>query len=84
MHHCKPKENEEDVDTDKLKFNTSEIYLGTHGEAITECMEAMSGELLVTNHEYTSRVNYCPYCGFKAIMQMELNNTPLQKEANSN
>ena len=43
-----------------------------YGVAIFECFENGDGELIVTNDEYGNRVNYCPYCGYKAKNQMKL------------
>lgn len=40
------------------------------GEAITYCMEYDDG-LWVGNGEYASQVNYCPYCGYKAKIQID-------------
>ncbi len=37
-----------------------------YGAAITYCYEDKSGKLWVTNEEYASQVNFCPYCGCKA------------------
>jgi wobble nucleotide-excising tRNase len=37
-----------------------------YGEAIADCYEKINGELWVSNGEYSSQVNYCPYCGHKA------------------
>lgn len=37
-----------------------------YGEAIGTCWENSNGELWVDNGEYDSRVNFCPYCGFRA------------------
>jgi hypothetical protein len=37
-----------------------------YGEAISDCYEQINGELWVSNGEYSSQVNYCPYCGYKA------------------
>jgi hypothetical protein len=41
-----------------------------YGAAISHCSENELGELWVTNDEYASRVNFCPYCGHKAARQM--------------
>jgi len=37
-----------------------------YGAAITYCYEDADGKLWVTNEEYASQVNFCPYCGSKA------------------
>jgi hypothetical protein len=41
-----------------------------YGEAISSCEEMEDGTLWISNSEYASQVNYCPYCGFKAKAQM--------------
>jgi hypothetical protein len=40
-----------------------------HGPAITDCWEDDDGSLWVENGEYASQVNYCPYCGYKAVKE---------------
>jgi hypothetical protein len=40
-----------------------------YGGAINECEEYDNGSLWVTNDEYDSQVNYCPFCGYKAKLQ---------------
>ena len=44
---------------------------GKYGPAITQCDENDKGELWVTNGEYASRVDFCPYCGMGARSQMK-------------
>ena len=44
--------------------NESKFYI--YGDAIYICYEDEIGELIVSNGEYGSQVNYCPYCGYKA------------------
>lgn len=39
---------------------------GNYGAAILICEEREDGTLWVSNDEYSSRVNYCPFCGYKA------------------
>lgn len=43
-----------------------------YGSAIDYCYERENGELWVTNEEYASQVNFCPYCGYKAKKQVKL------------
>jgi hypothetical protein len=43
-----------------------------HGHAVEYCLESIEGELWVDNGEYSTRVNYCPFCGYKAKKQVEL------------
>lgn len=42
-----------------------------YGEAVTSCYELEDGSLWVGNGEYGSRVNFCPFCGFKAKRGVE-------------
>lgn len=37
-----------------------------HGGAIDTCEENDDGEFWVSNGEYASQVDYCPFCGIKA------------------
>ena len=39
---------------------------GLFGEAIDRCDEEESGHFTVDNGEYSSYVNFCPFCGAKA------------------
>jgi len=41
-----------------------------YGPAVTKCKE-FDGMFLVDNDEYASQVNYCPFCGAKAPIQVE-------------
>ena len=36
------------------------------GPCITRCYEDEQGCLWVTNDEYETRVNFCPFCGYQA------------------
>ena len=38
----------------------------SYGNAIDECREDDQGRFWVGNGEYSSQVNYCPFCGHKA------------------
>jgi len=40
--------------------------------SMIRCFERENGSLCVVNWGYVSRVNYCPFCGYKAKMQMKL------------
>jgi hypothetical protein len=40
-----------------------------HGGAISDCYELENGAFIVSNDEYSSRVNFCPFCGAKAPLQ---------------
>jgi len=37
-----------------------------YGAAITYCYEDEADKLWITNEEYASQVNFCPYCGYQA------------------
>jgi len=37
-----------------------------HGPAIDNCFEDEDGFLFVSNREYGSQVNFCPWCGYEA------------------
>lgn len=41
-------------------------FVDGHGPAVDRCTERADGSLWVDNGEYGSRVNFCPFCGFKA------------------
>jgi hypothetical protein len=43
-----------------------ELPESAYGSAIDWCREDEQGRLWAENDEYSSQVNYCPYCGFKA------------------
>ena len=38
----------------------------SYGLAITYCEEDEKGRFIVSNEEYGSYVDWCPYCGLKA------------------
>jgi len=44
---------------------------GRYGEAVRYCEEQADGKLWVSNGEYDSQVNYCPFCGYAAAVQVE-------------
>lgn len=41
------------------------------GIAVDSCYEDGAGHLWVTNNEYTNRVSFCPFCGYKAKQEPE-------------
>lgn len=43
---------------------------GAYGPAIDRVCMDYKGRMFVTNGEYSTRVNYCPFTGQKAVMQM--------------
>ena len=75
------------MDEDRLPFpgfgTVPEASLGGHrcegslpeaayGKAITYCYEDTDGKLWITNDEYASQVNFCPYCGCEAKIKVDL------------
>lgn len=55
--------------THECEYN---VPYDAYGAAIEQCSEYEDGELWVGNGEYASRVNYCPFCGYKAVSQWDL------------
>jgi len=53
-----------------LSRNYDSIKIADYGGAVYECSEDTDGVLWVTNYEYTTQVNYCPFCGYKAKVQV--------------
>ena len=47
-----------------------EVHYAQCGAAVLTCREHENGSLWVDNDEYESRVNFCPFCGFKARQQI--------------
>lgn len=52
----------------KCKGNLPESL---YGAAIDHCFEE-DGKLFVSNSEYMSQVNFCPYCGYEAKIKVEI------------
>lgn len=42
-----------------------------HGPAIDCCFEDIDGFLFVSNGEYGSQVNFCPFCGYEAKVKIK-------------
>jgi len=57
MHSCEPE--------------NSVFKSGGYGAAITYCEEDDDGHLWCDNGEYATLVNFCPFCGYKALRQIE-------------
>ena len=57
-HNCKP------------RWIVQESNQDLYGAAIWSCRDR-DGQFWVDNDEYASRVNYCPFCGEKAPLQVE-------------
>ena len=47
-----------------------ELPKAAYGAAIRYCYEDVDGKLWITNEEYASQVNFCPYCGYKAKVKV--------------
>ena len=60
------------IEKAKLHDCDHDLPSGLYGDAIYQCVETEDGELWAGNGEYCSQVNYCPYCGYKAKVQVEL------------
>ena len=43
-----------------------ELPEAAYGKAIRYCYEDAEGKLWITNEEYATQVNFCPYCGYGA------------------
>jgi len=43
---------------------------GMYGAAIETCIEDDGGRLWCSNSEYATRVDFCPFCGYKAPNQV--------------
>jgi len=55
---------------DKGKGPDSEEFSYGYGPAIGFCKENPEGEFWVGNDEYASQVNFCPFCGAQAPVQV--------------
>ena len=66
-------ENMNDKETSQHECNGDNYPECMYGPAIGWCIEYPAGEFWVSNGEYASQVNYCPYCGTKAPIQVESN-----------
>ena len=49
-------------------FDSEEVR--EFGTAANTCYEE-NGKLFITNGEYSNQVNYCPFCGYKAKIQLK-------------
>lgn len=54
----------------KIHYCEGDFSYETRGPALDECTEDEKGFFYVTNGEYLSYVNFCPYCGEKAPKQI--------------
>lgn len=52
----------------RCDYRDPENYpLGYSGITITLCLETVDGYLWIINDDSQNVVNYCPFCGYKAI-----------------
>jgi hypothetical protein len=66
-------------DLHKCKLPKGAKY-GMWGGAVGECWGKEDGTLWVDNDEYASQVNYCPFCGFKAITMIDPKNKNFKED----
>lgn len=43
-----------------------------YGSAVDRCKEKENGQLWVENSEYATQVNFCPFCGYKAKVELTI------------
>jgi hypothetical protein len=63
MHVCEPGY---DLEREEHVFRARRF-----GPAVSRCYEDELGRLWVTNDEYESQVNFCPFCGYRAKDQVK-------------
>lgn len=59
----------------KLPHECGGVFPGWDGDfsqAVWYCCEDSQGRFVAGNEEYDSMVNFCPYCGEKAPVQVEI------------
>ena len=49
-----------------------------YGNAIHDCYEDEEGRLIAQGEEYGNQVNFCPFCGYKAKVQIEYKPTSIE------
>ena len=49
-----------------------------YGNAIYDCFEDDEGRLITQGEEYGNQVNFCPFCGYKAKVQIEYKPTSIE------
>ena len=47
---------------------------------ITECFMDEKGKLWVENVEANTQVNFCPFCGYEALVKMNINDYNTERE----
>ncbi len=55
----------------KLHHCEKDYKSAAYGHAIDCCSEDENGYFWVGNGEYANQVNYCPFCGAKAVTPAE-------------
>lgn len=81
LHHCNTYEIAENgepnydkpsnYNDEKIRHTETFLRLYNYGSAITYCKETEEGILYVSNNEYTSQVNFCPFCGYEAKRKIQ-------------
>ncbi len=64
LHNCTPGH-------DWVKGDGAIFPCSGFGSAIEDCKEDECGRLWAGNSEYGTQVNYCPFCGYRAKVQIE-------------
>jgi len=54
---------------------------GAYGSVIDHCYEDEKGQFWVSNYEYESQVNFCPFCGDRAPAQADWATLAIEQEA---
>ena len=54
-----------------------------YGNAIYNCKEDDEGRLIAEGGEYGNQVNFCPFCGYKAKVQIECKPTTIKEFLNT-
>lgn len=52
------------------EYPAKDHRFAAYGHAIDHCYEDEDGLLWASNTEYESQINYCPFCGYKAKIQI--------------
>lgn len=72
LHNCENPDYSTGYSDDDIKLFNELDMAQPYGHAIDTCVETSDNRLWVTNGEYLSQVNYCPYCGFAATVPANL------------
>lgn len=52
-------------------YCTANLPYSAYGVALDSCYEDTEARLWVSNGEYMSQVNFCPFCGYEAKIKVE-------------